>query len=81
MQRVQKEIASAGNRVRYTMNSFVIAVGGYIKELSAEALTIGKSLGHLTIDMNGTACKVPYAPDYIQKMITKGYKKKKMARC
>jgi len=81
LQRVQKEIASAGNRVRYTMNSFVIAVGGYVKELSAQALTIGKSLGHLTIDMNGTACKVPYAPDYIQKMITKGYKKKKMARC
>jgi len=79
--RAEKEIASAGNRVRYTMNSFIIAVGGYVKSLSAEAIKIGKSLGHLTIDMHGTACKVPYAPDYIQKMIAKGYKKKKMARC
>lgn len=81
MHRIEKEINSAGNRVRYTMNNFIISVGGYVKELSAEALKIGKSLGHLSIDMNGTACKVPYAPDYIQKMVAKGYKKKKMARC
>jgi len=79
--RVEKQIATAGNRVRYTMNGFIIAVGGYVKALSSEALKIGKSLGHLTIEMQGTACKVPYAPDYIQKMIAKGYKKKKMARC
>lgn len=81
LHRVEKEIASAGNRVRYTMNGFIIAVGGYVKQLSAESLKIGKSLGHLTIDMHGTACKVPYAPDYIQKMNARGFKKKKMARC
>jgi 3-methyladenine DNA glycosylase AlkD len=81
LHKVEKEISSAGNRVRYTMNGFVIAVGGYVKELSAEALRIGKSMGPLTIDMNGTACKVSYAPDYIQKMNARGYKKKKMARC
>lgn len=79
--RIEKEIASSGNRVRYTMNGFIIAVGGYVKELTPEALRIGKLLGQLTIDMHGTACKVPYAPDYIQKMIARGYKKKKMARC
>jgi pantothenate kinase len=63
------------------MNSFVIAVGGYIKELTAEAQKIGKAVGKLSIDMGGTACKVPYAPDYIQKMLERDVKKKKMARC
>jgi 3-methyladenine DNA glycosylase AlkD len=81
LHKVEKEISSEGNRVRYTMNGFVIAVGAYVKELTAEAMKVGKSIGPLTIDMNGTACKVPYAPDYIQKMNARGYKKKKMARC
>lgn len=81
LKRVEKEIHTAGNRVRYTMNSFLIAAGGYVKELSAEALRIGKALGKIEVNMAGTSCKVPYAPDYIQKMIAKGSKKKKMARC
>jgi 3-methyladenine DNA glycosylase AlkD len=81
LKRVEKEIPSAGNRVRYCMNSFVIAVGGYVKELSAEAIAIAKSLGKITVDMGDTSCKVPYAPDYIKKMLDRGVKKKKMARC
>jgi 3-methyladenine DNA glycosylase AlkD len=81
LKRVEREISSAGNRVRYTMNTFVISVGGYVKELTDEALSIGKSLGKITVNMDGTACKVPYAPDYIQKMLDRGVKKKKMARC
>jgi 3-methyladenine DNA glycosylase AlkD len=81
LHRVAKEIPTAANRVRYTMNVFIISVGGYVKELTAEAVKTGKSLGPLSVDMNGTACKVPFAPDYIQKMVARGYKKKKMARC
>ena len=81
LKRVEKEINIAGDRVRYAMNGFVIAAGGYVKDLSAEAIRIGKALGPLTIDMGNTACKVPYAPEYIQKMLGKGVKKKKMARC
>jgi hypothetical protein len=40
-------------------------------------------LGKVHIDMNGNACKVPYAPEYIKKVKDKGIigKKKKMARC
>ena len=63
------------------MNSFLISVGGYVKELAAEAQSIGKSIGIVTVDMGGTACKVPYAPDYIRKMLDKGVRKRKMARC
>ena len=81
LKRVGKEIHASGNRVRYTMNSFLISVGGYVKELATEAQSIGKSIGIVTVDMGGTACKVPYAPDYIRKMLDKGVRKRKMARC
>jgi len=83
LQRIVKEIHSASNRVRYTMNGFVIGVGGYIKELTKEAIDISKKIGDVYVDMEGTACKVPSAADYIKKMEAKGYigKKKKTVKC
>jgi len=83
LQRIVKEIHSAPNRVRYTMNGFVIGVGGYIKELTKEAIEISKKIGDVYVDMGGTACKVPSAPDYIKKMEAKGSigKKKKTVKC
>lgn len=83
LQRVQKEIHTAQNRVRYTMNNFVIVVGGYIKELTKEASDTAKKNGKVTVDMGGTACLVPSATDYIKKMEAKGNigKKKKTVKC
>lgn len=81
LKRVEKEVHNADNRVRYSMNNFVISVGGYVGALAAEALRVGKANGKLTVDMGNTACKVPFAPDYITKMLDKGVKKRKMARC
>jgi 3-methyladenine DNA glycosylase AlkD len=83
LQRIVKDIHSAQNRVRYTMNGFVIGVGAYIKELTKEAIEISKKIGDVYVDMEGTACKVPSAPDYIKKMEAKGYigKKKKTVKC
>ena len=81
--RIEKEIDKAPNRVRYCMNGFVIAVGSYVKELTALATATGKKIGHVEVDMNGTYCKVPFAPDYIKKVMDKGNlgKKKKTAKC
>lgn len=81
--RVEQEIHRAPNRVRYVMNGFVIAAGCFIPELTAEAMRVGKAIGKVSVDMGGTACKVPSAPEYIQKAIDKEVigKKKKMARC
>ena len=81
--RVEKEIHTAPNRVRYTMNGFVIAAGCFIPELTAEALRVGKAIGKVTVEMGGTSCKVPQAVQYIQKVIDRGSvgKKKKTARC
>jgi len=83
LQRIIKEIHSAPNRVRYTMNGFVIHVGGYIKELKTEAIDTAKKIGDVYVDMSGTACKVPPAADYIKKMEAKGNigKKKKTVKC
>ncbi len=83
LDRVEKEIPEAQNRVRYTMNAFVIAVGSHVKSLTDAAMKVGKKLGKIKVDMNGTACKVPYAPDYIKKVIDKETvgKKRKLARC
>jgi 3-methyladenine DNA glycosylase AlkD len=83
LQRVVKEIHSAPNRVRYTMNGFVIGVGAYIKELTKEAIDISKKIGDVYVDMEGTACKVPSAADYIKKIEARGSigKKKKTVKC
>ena len=83
LQRIVKEIHSAPNYVRYTMNGFVIGVGGYIKELTKDAIEAAKIIGDVYVDMGGTACKVPSAPDHIKKMEAKGSigKKKKTVKC
>lgn len=80
---VERSIHSAPNRVRYGMNNFVICVGSYIPELSEKARKVAESIGKVTVDMGGTACKVPFAPQYIAKVIERGNlgKKRPSARC
>jgi len=81
--RVKRDIHQADNRVRQKMNAFLIAVGTHVAPLTAEALLAAQKIGMVTVNMNGTACKVPGAADYIAKAKVKGTvgKKKKMARC
>ena len=84
LDRAEREIKTAPNRVCYTMNNFVIAVGAYVPSLSNYAVTVGKRIGAVSIDMGGTACKVPFSPDYIEKIKQRGGgigKKKKTVRC
>lgn len=83
LDRVEKNIHEAPNRVRYVMNGFVIAVGCYIEALTDKASEVAAKIGTVNVDMNGTACKVPLATDYIRKVIDKGRlgKKRKTARC
>ena len=65
------------------MNGFVIAVGTYIKELTEKSKEVANKIGKVKVDVGGTACKVPLAIDYINKVIDKGRlgKKRKSARC
>jgi 3-methyladenine DNA glycosylase AlkD len=82
LDRVEKNIHTAKNRVRYTMNGFVIATGSYIEELTNKAMHISKKIGKVKVDVGGTACKVPLATDYIKKVVDRGSvgKKRKAAR-
>lgn len=83
LERVEKSIHDSPNRVRYTMNGFVIAVGSYIIDLDKEALSAAKNIGKVYVNAGKTACKVPFAIDKINKVKEKGRqgKKRKMARC
>jgi 3-methyladenine DNA glycosylase AlkD len=83
MERVKTEVHKAPNRVRYAMNMFVICAGAYVAALTKKAKELGKEIGEVTVDMNGTACKVPKIEDYIAKIEARGSigKKKKQARC
>ncbi|ANE49857.1 DNA alkylation repair protein [Flavisolibacter tropicus] len=83
LQRVTSTIHTAPNRVRYAMNNYVLAIGCHVKSLTAQAIEAGKVIGQVMVDMGGTACKVPYAPEYIERAAAKGKigNKKKMARC
>ncbi len=83
LQRAEKEVHTAQNRVRYVMNGFVIAIGSYIESLTDNAKQVAENIGKVTVDVNGTACKVPLADTYIDKVIDKGNvgKKRKTARC
>jgi hypothetical protein len=82
LQRVVETIGKAQNRVRYVMNSFIIAIGSYVAQLKGEAIIAAVKIGTVTVDMNGTACKVPDAAQYIEKTLarTKG-KKKNTVKC
>jgi len=81
--KAEGSIHKAPNRVRYTMNGFVIAVASYIESLHAEAVKAAKKIGTVTVEMNGTACEVPSALKYIQKVKDRGSigKKKKTVKC
>ena len=83
LERVEKQIEKSANRVCYCMNAFVIATGSFVKPLNKKAIDTGKKIGDVEVDMRGTFCKVPYAPDYIKKVVDKGNlgKKKKTAKC
>lgn len=65
---IKAKIHLEQNRVRYAMNNFVIHVGGYLQELHDKALATSNEIGIVSVSMGKTACKVPYAPDYISKM-------------
>jgi len=83
LQRVQRTIHDAPNSVRYKMNSFVIAVGSYVKALNDFAREVGEKIGKVTVDMGNTACQVPFAPDYIRKVEKRRAigKKRKSVKC
>ena len=83
LNKIVKGIAKAQNRVRHTMNNFVIAVGTYVEPMSKQAMAAAQAIGEVSVDMGDTACKVPLAVEQIQKVAAAGKigKKRKTIRC
>jgi len=80
---VVKTIQSTQNRVRYTMNVFVISVGSYVKPLLKQAKVAARQIDAVSVDLGDTACNVPLATAYIEKIEAAGRlgKKRKTMRC
>ena len=83
LQRIQKRIHQAPDLERYQMNSFVIAVGGYVSPLTDTAIRTGEKIGPVVADLGNNSCQMPFAPDYIRKVQKRGAtgKKRKSAKC
>jgi hypothetical protein len=83
LDRVVKEVVAVPNRVRYCMNNFVIAVGGYVAPMLKQAKAAARKIGAVKVDVGDTACKVPQATAYIEKIESMGRvgKKRKTMRC
>jgi hypothetical protein len=65
------------------MNNFVICVGTYVKPLAGKAMAAAEKLGDVSVDVGETACKVPVAAAYLEKVQGMGRVgvKKKTIRC
>ncbi len=83
LDRIPLQMGAAANRVRYSMNGFVIAVGTYVQPLLAKAKSTAKAVGRVEVDHEGTECKVPDALQSIEKNERTGRtgKKRKTAMC
>jgi 3-methyladenine DNA glycosylase AlkD len=81
--RVEQTIHQAPDLVRYQMNSFVIALGSFVAPLTASAIHSAEQIGPVMANLGNNACQVPFAPDYIRKVQTRGVigKKRKTAKC
>ncbi len=76
---VGETIHTERNRVRYTMNGFVIGVGTFTIPLHGDARAVAEKIGVVKVDVGNTSCKVPFAPSYLDKVEAMGrigYKKK-----
>ncbi|AIE86114.1 DNA alkylation repair protein [Fimbriimonas ginsengisoli] len=83
LNRVKDTIHERPNRVRYSMNGFVIACGANVKPLTELALECAREIGEVSVMMGATACRVPFAPDSIAEVVARGTvgKKRKTAKC
>lgn len=70
--RAKKTLQESKNRVKYSMNGFIIACGAFLESLTDQALIASDFVGKVEVDMGGTSCKVPPARQTIEKVISKG---------
>ena len=75
---IQRTIHARKNRVRYSMNNALIAIGTRSHRLEPLAVQAAQAIGKVQVDHGQTNCKTPEARSYIQK--TWEHKEKKAAK-
>ena len=50
------------------MNNYLIGIGSYVSPLTDSALKAAAKIGKVKVDVGDTACKIPDAADYINKV-------------
>jgi 3-methyladenine DNA glycosylase AlkD len=69
---VRNNIHESENRVRYSMNNFLIAAGAANKDITSLSKEAAKEIGKVKVFMGKTSCKVPDAFSYITKIEDRG---------
>lgn len=68
---IENRLQISSNRVKYTMNNFLIAVACYVKKLRKNVYETHRVIGKFTVDMGKTACKIPDVIKFTKKYIAK----------
>ena len=66
--RIERDIATSGNRTRHSMNGALIAIGVRNEELRAAAEATSGRIGIVIVDHGDTGCVTPAAVPYIAKI-------------
>ena len=66
---IEAKIHGAKNRVRYSMNNALIAIGARSSKLQRKAVAAAKRIGKVEVDHGDTGCKTPDAVTYIHKTV------------
>lgn len=74
---IERDIHSRPNRIRYSMNNAVIAIGLRNETLREKALAAAARIGKVEVDHGDTSCKTPDAVSYIRKSVEKLAARKK----
>ncbi len=83
LQRVAKSIHQQPDRLKYAMNSFVIAIACYVKPLHQVAVATAKGIGKIAVEQIGNCGTIPFAPERIEKFEARSAigKKRKSPKC
>ncbi|HYO88992.1 MAG TPA: DNA alkylation repair protein, partial [Candidatus Limnocylindrales bacterium] len=69
--RIERDLHGAKNRVRYAMNTVLIAIGGRGGDLTPPAISVAQHIGKVQVDHGETGCKTPDAAPYIEKILAR----------
>ena len=76
LETIENRIGRAKNRVRYSMNNALIAIGMRNARLERKAIAAARRIGPVEVDHGQTSCKTPDAVDYIRRVKARRRKRK-----